>query len=294
MIKRTRGEKIFNVCNYVILSLFAFTTLYPFLYTLTISISTPAEATKVGLHILPNLNALSLDAFKYVLDDSILWLSYKNTILRTFIGTVLALLVTCFYGYALSRPNLPFKKFFSSYLMFTMLFSAGQVPAFLNISSLGLLNSFWVYILPMLIGAYNVIVAKSFFASLPESLNESARIDGAGEFKIFFSIVVPLSKPIVMTLALWIGVGHWNAWLDSLLYITDQNKLVLQRYLQRLMGASANQLTTSAAVQESDMGIVGETIQSASIMVSIIPVLIAYPFVQKYFVKGVTLGAVKG
>ncbi len=294
MIKRTNGEKVFNVFNYIILTLFAFTTLYPFLYTLTISISTPAEATKVGLHILPNLNALSLDAFKYVMSDNILWLSYKNTILRTFIGTVMALLVTCLYGYALSRPNLPFKKFFSGYIMFTMLFSAGQVPAFLNISSLGLLNSFWVYILPMLISAYNVIVAKSFFASLPESLNESARIDGAGEFKIFFSIVVPLSKPIVMTLALWIGVGHWNAWLDSLLYITDQSKLVLQRYLQRLMGASANQLTTSAAVQESDMGIVGETIQSASIMVSIIPVLIAYPFVQKYFVKGVTLGAVKG
>ncbi len=294
MIKRTKGEKAFNVFNYIILTLFAFTTLYPFLYTLTISISTPAEATRVGLHILPNLKALSLDAYRYVMRDSILWLSYRNTILRTLIGTVLALLVTCFYGYALSRPNLPCKKFFSSYLMFTMLFSAGQVPMFLNISSLGLLNSFWVYVLPMLISAYNVIVAKSFFASLPESLNESARIDGAGEFTIFFKIVVPLSKPIIMTLALWIGVGHWNAWLDSLLYITDQEKLVLQRYLQRLMGASANQLTTSAAVQESDMGIVGETIQSASIMVSIIPVLIAYPFVQKYFVKGVTLGAVKG
>lgn len=294
MIKRTKGEKAFNVFNYIILTLFAFTTLYPFLYTLTISISTPAEATRVGLHILPNLKALSLDAYRYVMRDGILWLSYKNTILRTLVGTVLALLVTCFYGYALSRPNLPCKKFFSSYLMFTMLFSAGQVPMFLNISSLGLLNSFWVYVLPMLISAYNVIVAKSFFASLPESLNESARIDGAGEFTIFFKIVVPLSKPIIMTLALWIGVGHWNAWLDSLLYITDQEKLVLQRYLQRLMGASANQLTTSAAVQESDMGIVGETIQSASIMVSIIPVLIAYPFVQKYFVKGVTLGAVKG
>ena len=285
MIKRTKGEKAFNVFNYIILTLFALTTLYPFLYTLTISISTPAEATKVGLHILPNLKALSLDAYRYVMKDSILWLSYRNTILRTFIGTVLALLVTCLYGYALSRPNLPFKKFFSSYLMFTMLFSAGQVPVFLNISSLGLLNNFWVYILPMLIGAYNVIVAKSFFASLPESLNESARIDGAGEFTIFFRIVVPLSKPIIMTLALWIGVGHWNAWLDSLLYITDQEKLVLQRYLQRLMGASANQLTTSAAVQESDMGIVGETIQSASIMVSIIPVLVAYPLFRNILLR---------
>ena len=294
MIKRTNGEKVFNVFNYIILTLFAFTTLYPFLYTLTISISTPAEATRVGLHILPNLKALSLDAYRYVMADDILWLSYKNTILRTLLGTVLGLLVTCFYGYALSRPNVPFKKFFSFYIMFTMLFTAGQVPQFLNISSLGLLDSFWVYVIPTLIAAYNVIVAKSFFASLPESLNESARIDGAGEFRIFFSIVLPLSKPIVMTLALWMGVAHWNSWLDSMLYITDQTKLVLQRYLQRLMGTSANQITTSAAVQESDMGVVGETIQSASIMVSIIPVIVAYPFVQKYFVKGVTLGAVKG
>ena len=294
MIKRTNGEKVFNVFNYIILTLFAFTTLYPFLYTLTISISTPAEATRVGLHILPNLKALSLDAYRYVMADDILWLSYKNTILRTLLGTVLGLLVTCFYGYALSRPNVPFKKFFSFYIMFTMLFTAGQGPQFLNISSLGLLDSFWVYVIPTLIAAYNVIVAKSFFASLPESLNESARIDGAGEFRIFFSIVLPLSKPIVMTLALWMGVAHWNSWLDSMLYITDQTKLVLQRYLQRLMGTSANQITTSAAVQESDMGVVGETIQSASIMVSIIPVIVAYPFVQKYFVKGVTLGAVKG
>ena len=294
MIQRTTGEKIFNVFNYIILTLFALTTIYPFLYTLTISVSTPAEATTVGLHILPNFKALSLDAYRYVMDDNILWLAYRNTIARTIIGTVLALLVTCFYGYALSRPNIPFKKFFSSYIMFTMLFSAGQVPAFLNLNDLGLLDTFWVYILPMLIGAYNVIVAKSFFASLPESLNESARIDGAGEFRILFSIVVPLSKPIIMTLALWIGVMHWNSWLDSMLYVTDQSKIVLQRYLQRIVGSAANQLTTSVAVQESDMGIVGETIQSASIMVSIIPVLAAYPFVQKYFVKGVTLGAVKG
>ena len=293
MIKRTRGEKIFNVFNYIILTLFAMTTIYPFLYTLTISFSTPAEAIKPGLHILPNFNQATLDSYIFVLENDTIWLAYKNTIIRTVLGTVLSLLVTCFYGYALSRPNLPCKKFFSGYIMFTMLFGAGKIPVFLNLKQLGLIDSFWVYILPTLVGAYNVVVAKSFFASLPESLNESARIDGAGEFRIFFQIVVPLSKPIIMTLALWIAVSHWNAWLDAMLYMNDARYIVLQQYLQKITGAAATQLAT-AINPEENKEILGVTLQSASIMAAVIPILCVYPFIQKYFVKGVTLGAVKG
>ncbi len=293
MIQRTRGEKIFNVCNYIILTLFAATTIYPFLYTLTISFSTPAEAIKPGLHILPDFNKITLDSYIFVLENDTIWLAYKNTIIRTVLGTILALIVTCFYGYALSRPNLPCRKFFSGYIMFTMLFGAGQIPTFLNLKQLGLIDSFWVYILPSLIGAYNVIVAKSFFASLPESLNESARIDGAGEFRIFFQIVVPLSKPIIMTLALWVAVNHWNAWLDAMLYMNDARYIVLQQYLQKITGAAATQLAT-AINPEENKEILGVTLQSASIMVAVIPILCVYPFIQKYFIKGVTLGAVKG
>lgn len=295
MIQRTKGEKIFNVFNYIILTIFGLTTLYPFLYTLTISLSTAAEADKIGLHILPTPGKMSVESYRLVLRNKDIWGAYKWTLFRTIVGTLMALVVTCFYGYALSRPGLPMKKFFSSYIMFTMLFSGGQIPIYLNIKNLGLIDSVWVYVLPTLVGAYNVIVAKSFFAALPESLNESARIDGAGEFRIFFQIIVPLSKPIIMTLALWMAVAHWNTWFDSLMYINDEKKKVVQSFLQRIVTNNSTDMLKDVNASEQDKKeVVGKTIQSATIMVTILPILCVYPFIQKYFVKGVTLGAVKG
>ena len=295
MIQRTKGEKIFNVFNYIILSIFALTTLYPLLYTLSISLSTQAEADKIGLHILPNFNQFTIAPYKMVFKNAEIWNAYKYTIFRTVVGTVLSLLVTCFYGYALSRPGLPMKKFFTSFVMFTMLFSGGQIPTYLNIKSLGLINSIWVYVLPTLITAYNVIVSKSFFATIPESLNESAKIDGAGEFRIFFQIIVPLSKPIIMTLALWNAVAHWNEWFSGMMYITDNRKIVVQNYIQRIVNeGNTNLISDTNAMGKDQVEVTGKTIQSASIIVCILPILLFYPFVQKYFVKGVTLGAVKG
>ena len=295
MIQRTRGEKIFSVFNYIILSVFAFTTLYPFLYTFTMSVSTEAAAEQIGLHILPNFKFVTLDPYKMVFKNVSIWNAYKYTLFRAVCGTLLSLVVTCFYGYALSRPKLPMKKFFTLYIMFTMMFHAGQIPAYLNLKSLGLINNILVYILPSTILAYNVIIAKSFFASLPESLNESAKIDGAGELRIFFQIIVPLSKPIIMTLALWEVVKHWNAWLDSVLYMNDTRKIVVQHYIQRIINeGQTNLITDSAASDENQIQVTGETIKAASIIVATAPILVAYPFIQKYFVTGVTLGAVKG
>lgn len=295
MIQRTTGEKIFSVFNYIILTVFAFTTLYPFLYTFTMSLSTDAEAAKEGLHILPNFKAVTLAAYKAVFRNPSIWGAYKYTLFRAVFGTLLSLVVTCFYAYALSRPKLPLKKLFTWYIMITMMFQAGQIPNYLNLKSLGLINNILVYILPGTIVAYNVVVAKSFFASLPESLNESAKIDGAGELRIFFQIIVPLSMPIIMTLALWEVVKHWNSWLDSVLYMNDSRKIVVQHYLQRIINEGQTNLITNNAIgDESLQQVTGETIKAASIMVVTAPILVAYPFIQKYFVKGVTLGAVKG
>ena len=295
MIQRTKGEKVFNVFNYIILTLLALTTLYPLLYTLSISVSTQAEADKIGLHIIPNFQQFTIDPYKMVFKNAEIWNAYKYTIFRTVVGTILSLLVTCFYGYALSRPGLPMKKFFTSFIMFTMLFSGGQIPVYLNIKSLGLINSVWVYVLPSLITAYNVIVSKSFFATIPESLNESAKIDGAGEFRIFFQIIVPLSKPIIMTLALWNAVAHWNEWFSGMMYITDNRKIVVQNYIQRIVNeGNTNLISDTNAMGKDTVEVTGKTIQSASIIVCILPILLFYPFVQRYFVKGVTLGAVKG
>lgn len=295
MIQRTRGEKIFNVFNYLILILIGFTTVYPLLYTFSISVSTKLAAESGGLHILPTWGQITLDPYIMVFKNQEIWRAYGYTIFRTVVGTVLGVIVCCFYGYALSRPNLMWKKFFAMYITFTMLFSGGQIPTYLNIRDFGLINSVWVYILPRLIGAYNVIVARSFFTGIPEALNESAKIDGAGEFRTFFQIIVPLSKPIIMTLALWEAVGHWNSWFDSMMYITDNKKIVVQQYIQRIVNENAtNKITDLGAGENAQANMTSETIKSASIMVTVIPILCFYPFVQKYFIKGVTLGAVKG
>ena len=295
MIQRTRGEKIFNVFNYIILSLIALTTLYPFLYTFTISVSTKFAASQPGLHLLPDLKELSIDAYKLVFKNDEIWNAYGWTIWRTVVGTCLALVVTCFYGYALSRPNLMWKKFFSSYLMMTMIFSGGQIPSYLNIKELGLMGNVWVYVLPLLISAYNTVVARSFFVGIPEALNESARIDGAGEFRTFFQIIVPLSKPIIMTLALWMAVMHWNSWFDSMLYFTERpDRIVVQQYIQRIVNESTRAITDIGKDANAAAELTPETVKSASIMVTVIPILCFYPFVQRFFIKGVTLGAVKG
>ena len=294
-MKRSKGESIFNIVNCVLLTFFSVTTLYPFLYTLTISLSTKAEADRIALHILPKINRMSIDAYQMVFKNSEIWTAYKFTLFRTIAGVILTLLVTCMYGYALSRPNLPLKRFFTFFLMFTMLFNGGQIPTYLNIKSLGLLNNIWVYVLPSLIGAYNVIVAKSFFKTIQESLNESAKIDVAGDFRVFFQIIIPLSKPIIMTLALWIAVYHWNEWFSGLMYITDPEKSVVQNYIQRIVNENQTNLISDVnASSKTKINVTGKTIQSASIIVSMLPILLFYPFIQKYFVKGVTLGAVKG
>lgn len=295
MIQRTRGEKIFNVFNYLILILIGFSTVYPLLYTFSISVSTKLAAESGGLHILPSWGQMTLDPYIMVFKNHEIWRAYGYTIFRTVVGTILAVIVTCFYGYALSRPNLMWKKFFATYITFTMLFSGGQIPTYLNIRDLGLINNVWVYILPMLISAYNTIVARSFFQGIPEALNESAKIDGAGEFRTFFQIIVPLSKPIIMTLALWIAVAHWNSWFDSMMYITDQKKIVVQQYIQRIVNENATtKITDLGAGENVQANMTSETIKSASIMITVIPILCFYPFVQRYFIKGVTLGAVKG
>ena len=293
MIKRSKGEKVFSVFNYILLTFIGITTLYPLLYTFTISVSTSAEASRVGLHILPKLDKMTISAYTMVFKNSEIWTAYGYTLFRTVVGTALSVLVTILYGYALSRPNLPMKKFFSLYLLITMFFHAGQIPAYLNIKSLGLLNNVWVYILPTLISAYNVVVSKSFFVAIPESLNESAKIDGAGEFRTFFQVIFPLSKAIIMTLALWVAVAHWNTWLDALLYMTDSSKITVQMYLQRIMEGNTQLLSNGMETSKAEE-VIPVTIQSASIIVSVIPILCFYPFIQKYFATGVTLGAIKG
>ncbi len=292
MIKVSASRKVFNVFNYFFLAFLAFTTLYPFIYTLSMSLSTTKAATEMGLHLYPK--EISIMAYKMVFNNRDIFTSYGNTLFRTIVGTIMGLLVTTMFAYALSRREMPNRKLYTAIVLFTMLFNGGKIPTYLVLKQLGLMNSLWVYILPNLISAYNVIVARSFFQSLPGALHEAANIDGAGEFKIFFKIIIPLSKPIIMTLALWMAVFHWNAWYDAMMYMSDSSKITVQCLLQRIIQENNSELISQGVMNPDAMQYTSETVKAATIIVSILPILAFYPFVQKYFIKGVTLGAVKG
>lgn len=292
MIKKSNGEKTFAIFNYIFLSMLAFSTLYPFLYTLSMSLSTTVEASREGLHLFPK--QITLISYSMVLRNADLFSAYLNSIMRTVVGTIAALLVTCMYAYPLSRREMPLKPVFSFILIFTMFFSGGTIPSYLLVRDLGLLNNRLVYILPGLISAFNVIIIQNYFKSIPESLPESAKIDGANDFYILFRIILPLSKPVLATVALWLAVGHWNSWFDGMLYITDNSKQILQIFLRRVVLENSTDMISQGLVNPDLMQFTGQTIISAIIIVAIVPILLVYPFVQSYFVKGIMLGSVKG
>lgn len=290
-MKLTTGEKVFNAFNIAVLGLIGLTCLYPFLYILSISLSTAAEASREGFHLYPR--AVSFASYRMVLNNPAILSGFMNTLLRTVMGTVITLFATCLAAYPLSRKEMPHRSMFTFIILFTMLFAGGMVPKYLLIKKLGLINTVWSLILPMMVTAFNVIIVKNFFQSLPESLAESAKIDGAGEFTILTRIYMPLSKPVLATVALWTAVMHWNSWFDALLYITDEKKQVLQVMLQRIVIESSTQLMELGVTDASVVQFTAETIKAATIIVTILPIICVYPFLQKYFVKGVLLGGVK-
>jgi putative aldouronate transport system permease protein len=291
MMKLSRGEKLFEGANVFVLGLVALLCLYPFIYTLSISLSSATEASRDGFHFFAK--DVSLISYKVVLSNPNILTGYVNTVMRTVVGTVLTLLLTCVAAYPLSRREMPHRSMITFIVVFTMLFNGGMVPGYLLIKKLGMINSMWALVLPSVITAFNVIIVKNFFQSLPESLIESARIDGAGEWTVLLRIYLPLSKPVLATVALWTAVAHWNAWFDALLYITDDKKQVLQTFLQRIVIESSTELMELGISDTSMMEFTSETIKAATIIVTILPIICVYPFVQKYFVKGIMLGGVK-
>ena len=287
-----KSVSVFEVVNYIILAFIGFVSVYPFLYTLTISLSTTAEAVRAGFHLYPR--EISLTAYKMVLSNSNIYIGYLNTITRTVLGTAVTVLISAMMAYPLSKKDMPHVKLFTTLLIITMIFDSGIVPNYLLIKSLKLLNNRLVYVLPGIVAAYNIIIMKSYFNSLPESISESAKIDGANEAVILFRIIMPLSVPVLATVALWVAVGHWNSWLDGVLYVTDNGKQLLQVFLQRVITQNQADKMQSGWMSADIRSYNAETIKSATIIITILPILMLYPFLQKYFVKGIALGAVKG
>lgn len=292
MIKRSKGEKAFSVFNYVFFTLLCLIMLYPFWHVVMMSFSSVEATAKGGVFLWPK--GFNLDTYEKVFKDPSIWSGYFTTIVATVAGTFFGTLFTATTAYALSKKYLPFGKLMNLLVLFTMLFSGGMIPGYLLMKNLSLIDNRLALILPGLISAYNVIIMRSNFLAIPESLEESAKLDGANDVTIFWKIILPLSKASIATIALFTAVGYWNDYFSSVLYINSKEKWALQAVL-RYMLTNTNQAMQSAGVTVTAVtNVTAATIKAASVVVATVPILCVYPFVQKYFVKGVMIGGVKG
>jgi len=297
--RMTLGDRIFDYVNIVIMILLMIVTLYPFLNTLAVSLNNPQDSIRGGIYLWPRV--WTLENYKYVLGEASVFQATLISILRTVVGTAVTVFCSAIVAYTISRDEYVLKKFVTIAFILTMYFSGGLIPEFLLIRDLGLLKSFWVYILPGMIGVFNLIIIRSFIYGLPDSILESARIDGAGEFRTFFNIVLPLCMPVLATVALFTAVYQWNAWFDVFLYNSSVEKLSTLQYELQKMLASSNATTGAISVGDAmSRGANGGTtvtplsVRATMTIVASVPIIMVYPFLQKYFVKGMMVGGVKG
>ncbi|WP_108775693.1 carbohydrate ABC transporter permease [Lactimicrobium massiliense] len=293
MNKRTKGEKIFSIFNTIILSLLCVIFLLPIWHVAMGSISDPLQvAAHSGLFLKP-LGTPTLGGYKLVMQNSNILRSYGNTILYVVVSTFIGLVLNILAAYIMSRKNLMFGKAFSKMVVFTMIFNGGLVPTFIVMNKLGLYNTRWAVILPGALTAFNIIIMRTSFMDIPEEMIESARIDGADDAKILTRIILPVSKEIVAVIVLFYAVQHWNEWFNASIYLQDRSLWPLQLVLREIVLQSTENSIVADASGE-DVMIYRPLIKYATIMISIIPMMILYPFVQKYFVTGVMVGSVKG
>lgn len=291
------NERTFDTVIYVYLTLITIVTLYPFLNVLAVSLNESVDTVKGGIHIWPR--EFTLDNYKEIFKYDNLVTGFINSTSRTVIGTILGVLSSAMVAYTLSRADFQGRKLFSTILVLTMYFSGGLIPGYMLIRDLGLINSYYVYIIPGIVNAFNIIIVRSFIDGLPYSLQESAKIDGANDFTIFWKIILPLCKPVLATVALFVAVGHWNSWFDTYLYNSmNEGLTTLQYELMKIlqntsMGSTDPDAMKGLSTEQLKSVVSPESIKMAISMVTIVPILIVYPFVQKYFVQGMTIGAVK-
>jgi len=290
-IKRTRGDMVFETINIIILTGLILLTLYPFIYVVFASFSNPAQmARHSGLLLRPI--GFELGAYQSVLENPNILLGYKNTLLYVLCGTSISLVLTTMSAYVLSRKGYLYKKFLNFFVVVTMFFSGGLIPFYLQVQSLHLTNTRWALMLAAVVSTYNLMVMRTAFQSIPDSLEESARMDGANDFIILLRIVIPLSTPTIAIMILFYGVGQWNSWFHAMVFLRNRDLYPLQLFLREILVLSdTSDMTTGMT---SDRELMGETIKYATIVVTTVPILCVYPFLQKYFVKGMMIGAVKG
>jgi putative aldouronate transport system permease protein len=292
-IKLSKGDSIFSSLNYIFLIFIAIATLFPFLDVVLTSITPTEEIVKNAKHLIAIPEHPTLNHYFYILKgNSPILRAMMVTIFRTVVGTTLSLIVTSLTAYPLSKKYLPGRNLLMKFFFFTMIFSGGMIPTFLVVKSLNLIDTIWSLILPLLLSVYNMIIIRTFFTTIPEELEEAARIDGCSDFMILLKVVLPLSMPVLASVGLFYAVAHWNAFFDAILYITDRNLWPLQTLLREII--------LSTSVSELNLEMMNEAtppsnaIICATIMIATTPIICVYPFLQKHFVKGVMIGSLKG
>ena len=290
-INESIGSKAFNVLNTVIMLLMVGVTLYPFLYVVAQSFSSSGAIYAGKVTIFPV--EFTTFTYKKVISSPDFYISYRNTLLYVVLGTVISLTFSCMLAYPLSKPRLKIQKYLTPFIIFTMFFTPGLIPNYILVSSLGLRNTIWAVVLPGAISTYYVLIMRSFFHSIPDELEEAAAIDGMDTYGIFFRITLPLSAPIISTMVLFYGVDMWNQWFNAFIYLNDKKMFPVALYLRGLIMSTTGG-REAGAESLSDYAQIETTIRSCAIVLTSLPIICIYPFIQKYFVKGMMIGSVKG
>ncbi len=285
-------NKSFKRFNVAIMFVLVAATLFPFIYMIAISLSS-ARAVLAGDVVLWPIE-FNFSAYKHIMEQPKFWNAYKNTIYYTATGTLLSIALTVFCAYPLSRKNLLGKNIIMKFIIFTMFFSGGLIPNYLLIRDLHLIDKTGAIILPGAISAYNVIIMKTFFQNIAVELEEAAKIDGLSDYGVLFRIVLPLSKPIIATIGLFVAVWLWNDWFMSLIYLNDDLKRPVSMFLRNMVMGTLNAMKAGKELDSQAARTIPQTLQAATMLLMSIPVVLLYPFVQKYFVQGIMIGSVKG
>lgn len=289
-MKESKAYRIFQGINFVIMAFIVLATLYPFIYLVAQSFSSEAAVYAGKVNLLPV--EFTTKTYEVVLRTQDFFISYKNTLVYVILGTLISLILSCLLAYPLSKAKLRGQKFLTPFIIFTMFFAGGLIPNYILINSLGLRNSMWSVILPSAINTYYVLIMKSFFSSLPEELEEAAAVDGMNTYGIFFKIVLPLSKPILATMTLFYAVDMWNNWFGPFIYLDDKALHPVTLYLRGIVQGATGTAEAGAAFDEASQ--VAATIRSCTMVLTALPIMCVYPFIQKYFVQGMMIGSVKG
>ncbi|MFD0714508.1 carbohydrate ABC transporter permease [Paenibacillus sp. GCM10027626] len=293
LLHKTKWDRVVDVMIYIVLGLFALSTLFPLYYVLVMSITPFSEVLKNGgFVVIPT--KITFDAYSQIFSSPRIPQALKISVIITIVGTALNLLVTTLLAYPLSKKTMPGRNFILLGLVFTMLFSGGMIPTYLIVSGLGLTNTLGALIIPGLVSTFNMLIMKTYFENLPSEIEDAAHVDGCGDLATLARIILPLSMPIMATLGLFYGVGHWNTYFGGIMYLTDKSlypiQVVLRNMIQTPNVSQELQIVNAAAINT----LPPETVKMATVVVSILPVMLVYPFLQKYFIKGMLIGAVKG